>query len=163
MDQEARHAAARALTALARSHDYRDRADAGHGLAAFAELPDAAETLRALVLDPDDTFVTLRTTAALLRRGDGTGVAVVAAALPDADWSHQEWIHAGATDALGLFADDLNAAVRHCAELPPDADGRTTRGAALLRELLGEIEHVLGPAHDTPWNAPWNTPAAPPG
>ncbi|MEU5384239.1 hypothetical protein ACFVT9_11225 [Kitasatospora cineracea] len=158
MDQEARRAAARALTALARSHDYRDRADAGQGLAAFAELPEVAETLRALVLDPDDTFVTRTTTAALLRREDGAGTAVVAAALADADPNHEEWIHAGAVDALLLFADDLNAAIRRCAELPPDADDRTTHGARLLHDMLTGIDPVLGPA----LGSPWNTPAAPP-
>ncbi|MFJ9779070.1 hypothetical protein ACIRSS_05775 [Amycolatopsis sp. NPDC101161] len=70
-----------ALIELAGSADYRDRADAGRGLAGFAEMPEARGPLLELVLDDRDTFVTRVTAEALLRRQDLAGLAVVASAL----------------------------------------------------------------------------------
>ncbi|WP_406059684.1 hypothetical protein OG462_20980 [Streptomyces sp. NBC_01077] len=45
MDSDLRHAAVVALGEPGRSHDHRDRADAGHGLAGFAESRKAAGPL----------------------------------------------------------------------------------------------------------------------
>ncbi|MFE1413429.1 hypothetical protein ACFW6F_21910 [Streptomyces sp. NPDC058746] len=70
VDKGLRHAVVTALGELGRSHDYRDRADAGHGLAGLADVPEAFGLLLELVLDPRDTFVTRRTTEALVRRKD---------------------------------------------------------------------------------------------
>src|SRR5690349_16364572 len=85
MSDEARRAAVAALIELAGSANYRDRADAGRSLASFAEVPEAGRTLLGLVLDAGDTFVTRVTAEALLRRQDTVGLAVVAAALAEAD------------------------------------------------------------------------------
>ncbi|WP_199856867.1 hypothetical protein [Nocardia suismassiliense] len=74
MSNQARAAVVAALIELARSADVRDRADAGYGLAAFAEMPDARAVLASLVLDAEDTFVTLVTAEALLRRKDVWGL-----------------------------------------------------------------------------------------
>ena len=57
MDSDGRHAVVVALVELGRSHDYRDRADAGHGLAGFAEMQEAQGLLLELVLDPGDTWI----------------------------------------------------------------------------------------------------------
>lgn len=63
MDKGLRHAAVVALGELGRSHDYRDRdrdrADAGHGLAGFADVSEAFGLLLELVLDPRDTLVSV--------------------------------------------------------------------------------------------------------
>src|SRR4051812_42960816 len=58
MDNDARRAVVAALTRLAESRDYQDRADAGRAMAAFGETPEAKQPLRQLLLDPADTFVT---------------------------------------------------------------------------------------------------------
>ncbi|NUP41119.1 MAG: hypothetical protein HOY76_29900 [Streptomyces sp.] len=135
-----------ALGALGGSRDFRDRADAGRALAAFAELPEAAGSLLALVLDPDDTFVTRVTAEALLRRGDRAGLAVVASALAVADDGHGDWIGTAALDALGVFAADRDEALRLCGELSRDPDDGLAHGARLLHRVLAGIDPVLRPA-----------------
>ncbi|MGW0931227.1 hypothetical protein [Streptomyces sp. NPDC002644] len=67
MDRDLRRAVVVTLGELGRSDDWRDRADAGHGLAGLAEMQEAVEPLLQLVLDPGDTFVTRRTAEGLLR------------------------------------------------------------------------------------------------
>jgi hypothetical protein len=52
MDRDRRHAAVAALRELGRSSHYRDRADAGHGLARFADMQEAAGPLLDPVLHP---------------------------------------------------------------------------------------------------------------
>ncbi|MBD0669438.1 hypothetical protein BU198_01575 [Streptomyces sp. CBMA156] len=144
MDRELRFAVVVALGKLGRSDDYRDRADAGHGLAAFAEMPEAVGPLLELVLDPGDTHVTRVTAKALLRRRDRAGLATVASALAVADPIHEDWIHTAVFDVFGIFAGDRDDALRLCEELSQDADDRVARGARQLCEALTEIEPVLG-------------------
>ncbi|WP_329144605.1 hypothetical protein OIU91_09175 [Streptomyces sp. NBC_01456] len=146
VDSDLRHAAVVVLGELGRSHDYRDRADAGHGLAGFAEMQEALEPLLALVLDPDDTFVTQRTVEALLRRKDRVGLTIVASALPVADSNHSEWIHTAIVDVFGIFSDDRDSAIRLCEEMSRDANDRVALGARALHEILTEIDPVLRPA-----------------
>ncbi|MGI5175866.1 hypothetical protein ACQEVZ_05985 [Dactylosporangium sp. CA-152071] len=93
MDTGARRAVVAALMRLAGSSGYRDRADAGAALANFAEMPEAARPLQQLLPDASDTFVTLVTADALLRRKDSVGLALVVRALADADDQHAQWIH----------------------------------------------------------------------
>ncbi|OZV84527.1 hypothetical protein CA850_01350 [Micromonospora echinospora] len=143
MDDEARRAAVAALKDLVRSRDYRDRADAGRALASFAERPEAAEALRELVLDVDDTFVTRATTEALLRRMDTVGLATVACALAQTDSNHGDWIHAAVIDVFGVFSRDRDAAMRDCAALTRDPDERVRRGADQLLAILAEIDPIL--------------------
>jgi hypothetical protein len=90
MDSDRRHAAVVALVELGRSQRYRDRADAGHGLAGFAEEREARRPLLELVLDRGATFVTRVTAEAVLRGRDRIGLAIVASALVVADWSHSD-------------------------------------------------------------------------
>src|SRR4051794_32353000 len=91
VDSDLRQAAVGGLGELGRGQDYRDRADAGHGLAGFAEMPEALGPLLELVLDPADTFVTRRTAEALLRRQDRAGLSIVASALAVANSQHSDW------------------------------------------------------------------------
>ncbi|MFC1436649.1 hypothetical protein ABUW04_00110 [Streptacidiphilus sp. N1-10] len=146
MDGDRRHAAADALVELGRSPHYRDRADAGHGLARFAELQEAQGPLLDLVLDPHDTFVTRVTAEALLQRTDRIGLAIVASALAVTDESHGEWIHTAIHDVFGIFSNKRDSAVQVCEELLQDPDDRVARGARQLREALTEIDPVLRPA-----------------
>ncbi|WP_448319031.1 hypothetical protein [Streptomyces sp. CO7] len=145
MDSDLRRAVVVTLGELGRSDDWRDRADAGHGLAGFAEMPEAVEPLLALVLDPRDTFVTQHTAEALLRRNDRAGLAIVASALPIADDDHADHLYAAVFDVFGVFAQDLDEALRICEEMEADADERVARGARLLHETLAEIDPVLRP------------------
>lgn len=140
-----RSASVMALGALGRSRDHRDRADAGRGLAGFAEMPEAAARLLELVLDPDDTYVTRETAGALLRRSDRAALAIVASALAVADPNHSDWIQTAITDVLGIFASDLDEAKRLSEELARDTDARVALGARRLFESLSEIDPVLRP------------------
>ncbi|MFE6055288.1 hypothetical protein ACFQ6N_31445 [Kitasatospora sp. NPDC056446] len=135
-----------ALRELGRSHDYRDRADAGRGLAGFAEMREALGPLLELVLDPGDTFVTRATAGALLRRMDRIGLAVVASALAVADSNHSDWIHTAILDVLGIFSEDRDDAMRLCEEMLRDTDDRVALGARQLHEILAEIDPALRPA-----------------
>ncbi|WP_369184969.1 hypothetical protein [Streptomyces sp. Y1] len=146
MDRELRYAAVVALGELGRSHDYRDRADAAHGLAGFAEMHEAFGPLRTLVLDPDDTFVTRVTAESLLRRQDRVGLAIVASALAEADPNHGDWIHTAVVDVFSIFSHARDNAIRLCEELSQDADDRVAQGARQLHDLLVEIDPVLRPA-----------------
>ncbi|MET8629828.1 hypothetical protein ABZW30_39930 [Kitasatospora sp. NPDC004669] len=116
-----------ALAELGRSHDYRDRADAGQGPAGFAEMQEALEPLLELVLNPGDTFVTRVTTEALLRRRDRAGVSTVASALAAANPNHGDWIHTAVVEVFGIFSRDRDDAIRLCEELS-HADDRVARG-----------------------------------
>ncbi|MER5280327.1 hypothetical protein ABT025_31955 [Streptomyces sp. NPDC002809] len=146
MDSDLRRAAVAALGELGRSEDWRDRADAGHGLAGFAEMQEAVEPLLGLVLDSGDTFVTRRTAQGLLRRKDRAGLAIVASALAVANDNHADWIHTAASDVLSLFAEDLDEALRLCEELSGDTDDRVARGARRLYKGLAGGDPVLRPA-----------------
>ncbi|MER5198641.1 hypothetical protein ACWD3J_37320 [Streptomyces sp. NPDC002755] len=146
MDNDLRRAAVLALTALGRSRDWRDRADAGHGLAGFAEMPEALGPLLELVLDTGDTFVTRWTAEGLLRRKDRAGLAIVASALAVANSNHGDWIHTAVVDVFSIFPHDLDEALRLCAEMSRDADRRVVLGARQLHEILAEIDPVLRPA-----------------
>ncbi|MFE7780198.1 hypothetical protein [Streptomyces nigrescens] len=143
MNADLRHAAVVALGELGRSHDYRDRADAGHGLAAFAEMQEALGPLLELVLDSGDTFVTRRTTEALLRRKDRVGLAIVASALAVANSNHSDWIHTAIVDVFSIFTSDRDNAIRLCEEMSQDTDNRVALGARQLHEVLAEIDPVL--------------------
>ncbi|WP_328545615.1 hypothetical protein [Streptomyces platensis] len=145
MDTDLRHAAVMALGELGRSHDYRDRADAGHGLAAFAEMQEALVPLRELVLDPGDTFVTRQTTEALLRRMDRLGLTIVASALAVANSNHSDWIHTAIVDVFSVFSDDRDHAIRLCEEMSRGTDDRVALGARQLHEVLAEIDPVVRP------------------
>ena len=143
--RDARHSAVVSLITLARSADFRDRADAGRALAVFADVKQARESLLRLVLDPHDTLITRVTTEALLRRHDMAGCAVVSHALAVADDNHSDWIHTAIADVMGVHGRDRNAAVRTCRAMLDDADERVRTGARLLITALDSLDPVLLP------------------
>lgn len=145
MDTDRRRAAVAALRELARSGDSRDRADAGRGLAGFAETEEASGALLELVLDPDDTWVTRVTAEAALRRQDRAGLTVVASALAVADAGHGDWIQTAVVDVFGVFADERDHALALCEDLARDPDERVARGARELRGILAGLRPVLHP------------------
>ncbi|MFJ1618653.1 hypothetical protein ACIODT_40090 [Streptomyces sp. NPDC088251] len=145
VDSDRRRAAAVALGELGRSHDYRDRADAGHGLARFAEMQEALGPLLELLLDPADTFVTRVTAEAVLRRKDRVGLTIVASALAVADSNHSDWIHTALQDVFSIFSEDRDNAIQLCEEMLGDPDGRVARGARQMHGTLAEIDPVLRP------------------
>ena len=70
---------------LADSSDWQARANAGDQLAAFAGDPAVDELLGRLLLDPDNTAVTVATAEALLARRDLVGLRVFTLAYGRAD------------------------------------------------------------------------------
>ncbi|MFJ3830495.1 hypothetical protein ACIPWI_21320 [Streptomyces sp. NPDC090046] len=146
MDRDLRRAAVVALGELGRSPDFADRADAGHGLAAFAEVHEARGPLLELVLDPDDTFVTRVTSEALLRRMDSAGLTVVASALALADANQGDWIRTAIADVFGVCADDRDKTMRWCGEMSRGTDDRVAVGARELHGILAGIDPVLHPS-----------------
>lgn len=141
-----RRAAVVALAELGRSSDFGDRADAGRGLACFAEMEEAVGPLLELVLDREDTFVTRVTAEALLRRQDRAGLRVVASALAVASPTHSDWIHTTILDVFAIYASDRDAAGRLCEALTRDTDERVALGARKLQESLSGISCGLYPA-----------------
>jgi hypothetical protein len=145
VSQEQRLSVVAALTALASSHDYRDRADAGHALSSFADAPGTRTMLLELVLDDRDTFVTVATTEALLRRKDPVGLAIVAEALAASDFQHNSRIQAAVLEVFGIYASDRDAAARMCESLATDRSEQVRSGAGSLLRMLDEINPVLHP------------------
>ncbi|MEV8566812.1 hypothetical protein AB0436_14785 [Streptomyces sp. NPDC051322] len=145
VDGALRRAVVVALGELGRSSDFGDRADAGRGLAGFAEMEEAVRPLLELVLDREDTFVTRVTAEALLRRQDRAGLMVVASALAVASPNHGDWIHTAILDVFAIYASDRDDAVRLCEVLTRDPDERVALGARVLHESLSGINCVLHP------------------
>ena len=146
MSGESRRAVVAALIRLADSTDYRDRADAGTCLASFAEMPEAGATLRHLVLDAADTYVTRRIAAALLRRMDRTGFAMIASALASADDQTADWIFTAVEDTVGQSESDLAVAMAECAALTADGDDELVRrGASRLLEDMRQAFPAADP------------------
>jgi hypothetical protein len=130
---------------LAASGDYQDRADGGRALANFAEATGSRETLVRLVLDASDTFVTLMTAEALLRRQDRAGLKIVAEALFSADLQHRTYIHEAVTAVFMVFAAERDRAVETCDSLSLDANTQVRGGAVELRGMLTQIDPLLYP------------------
>lgn len=148
MSSEARRDAVAALVRLAESSDYRDRADAGRGMAGFAEMPEARGPLLDLVLDAGDTFVTRATATALLQRRDSAGLAVVASALATADLDTADWICTAVCDVFTVFSQDRDVALRECEALAEDPDEQVRCGAVQLAGILAGIKPIFRPAQN---------------
>jgi hypothetical protein len=140
---DARHLAVVPLLTLASNADYRDRADAGRGLAIFADVEQACKPLLTLVLDTRDTFVTRATTQALLRRHDKIGYAVISRALVTADDNHSDWIHTAIADVFGMYGRERDTAIQECQTLLDDTDTQVSAGAPLLVAALTSLTPAL--------------------
>jgi hypothetical protein len=145
VNQDRRRPVVTALIKLAASDDYQDRADAGRALANFAEARESRESLLRLVVDVNNTFVTLATAEALLRRQDTAGFAIVAEALVSADFQHRTYIHDAVTSVFMVFASERDRAMEACDALSLDASAQVRQGAADLRDMLAQIRPVLYP------------------
>ncbi len=148
MDNETRRAVVAALSLLAGSAHYRDRADAGQAMASFVDMPETRHPLQRLLLDAADTFVTQMTAEALLRREDPEGLAAVARAVANADADHADYIYTAVDNVFTVYASQRDAAVRMCDVLLEGADRVLRRGATQLRDVLIQINPVLHPAGD---------------
>ncbi len=140
---DARLAAVAALIELARSPHFQDRADAGHGLVCFADVPAAREALLALVLDAGDTYVTRTTAEALLRRGEATSLAVLSAGAATADAEQLDQFYSALSDVHGVFERDRDAAVATCRTFANDPDEQVRSGATALVDALGALRPTL--------------------
>jgi hypothetical protein len=137
MDADARRRVVSALTRLAGSDDYVDRADAGRCLAWFADLPEAQGPLGSLVLDARDTFVTRVAAGELFRRLDEIGCRLLASAAAAADNNHIDWIVDGVNDVLlGLPPSSLDSVAGICVSLACEPGDDVRRGAVLLSEVV---------------------------
>jgi hypothetical protein len=145
VNQDRRRPVVTALIELAASDDYQDRADAGRALANFAKATESRESLLRLVLDVDNTFVTLATAEALLRRRDTAGLTIVAEALVSADFQHRTYIHDAVTAVFMVFASERDRAMEACDALSFEVSAQVRQGAAELREMLAQIRPVLYP------------------
>lgn len=145
MDVDARQAVVTALVSLAASPHYLDRAAAGRCLASFADVPAARDALLPLVLDTADTFVTLATTEALLRRGDAVGLTIVCAGASVAENERLDWIYTAVQSVLGVFERDRDDAVRICRGLADDPaqEVPVRSGATRLIARLTDLQPVL--------------------
>jgi len=142
---DARVDAATALIRLASSAHFQDRADAGYGLARFLDVDESRKALRMLILDGEDTLVTLVTAQALLDRKDSAGLEIVAIALASANDLQLHYIAQAADHVLGIYADELDRAAAACVALLSDDDPQVRAGATQLESILSEVRPVLYP------------------
>jgi hypothetical protein len=138
-------AAIRSLVDLGSGSDYRDRVVAGRCLASFAGRQEAWGALLTLLLDADDTLVTLETALGLVRRHDLDGWRVIAAGLASADDNSAQHIGDAVDRVLRIYASELGEAIASCRILQEDADQRIRTGALTLMEILEGIDPVLYP------------------
>lgn len=120
-----------AAVAEASSPSWTRRAHAGHDLAAFADVPEAAETLVGLLLDVKDTAVTRQTAEALTRVRTVAAIRLLARAVAEADDNQADWLQTGVHDALG-GPGDVPDVIAACGKLARDPQGSVRRGAAAI-------------------------------
>ncbi|TDU91337.1 hypothetical protein EV138_4942 [Kribbella voronezhensis] len=105
----------------------------------------AREVLLGLVLDAGDTFVTVATAEALLRRQDLAGFAIVAEVLGLADFQHRTYIDQAVTAVFLVFASERDRAMEACEALSLDGSAGVRQGAVVLREMLAQVGPLLFP------------------
>ncbi|MFD5764799.1 hypothetical protein ACFWIN_03105 [Streptomyces sp. NPDC127049] len=134
----AREAELQAALDEASSPEWARRARAGRDLAAFADVPEAAEVLARLLMDADDTAVTRWTAEALAGVGTVDAVRLVARAIAEADCLRADWLETGVHDML--VASDGGAAVAAaCESLARDPEEAVRRGAGLIAGWTGAV------------------------
>jgi HEAT repeat protein len=119
------------VLAEASSPSWTRRVRAGWGLASFADVPEAAESLVGLLLDVEDTAVARRTAEALARVGTVVAIRLIALAVAEADDNQADWLQIGVHDALmgPGEAPDVAAA---CGKLARDPEEAVRRGAVAI-------------------------------
>jgi hypothetical protein len=122
---------------LAESRAWDDRAESGRRLAALAGDPEIDAVLDRLLLDPDDTAVTLHTAEALLARRDLPGLRPFTRAWAGADSNHGDWLATATYSVRQSIADQAGLAARLRA-LAADSDPSVRAGAADALTWLGD-------------------------
>ena len=135
----------RALIDLGSGSDYVDRVVAGRCLVSFADRREAWDALLTLLLDAEDTAVTLATALGLVRRHDLAGLRVIAAGLASADDNSEQYISDAVDRVLRIYASELSDAIGSCRVLGEDADEHVRTGSVRLMEILHGIDPVLDP------------------
>ncbi|MGW3932050.1 HEAT repeat domain-containing protein [Streptomyces microflavus] len=107
------------------------RVRAGRDLAAFADVPEAAEALAGLLLDVDDTAVTRQTAEALTRVGTVAAIKLIARAITEADDNRADWLQTGVHDAL-TGPGGAPEAAESCAKPAEDPEEAVRQGAAVV-------------------------------
>ncbi|MFG2116037.1 hypothetical protein ACGFRB_25955 [Streptomyces sp. NPDC048718] len=102
------------------------RARAGRVLAAFADVPEAADALVRLLLDAEDTAVTPETARALAGTGTKAAAGLVALAFAEAGDDQADWLATGVHDALVDGGPEVAAV---CGQLVEDREEAVRRGA----------------------------------
>ncbi|MFB7252665.1 hypothetical protein [Streptomyces nojiriensis] len=118
-----------AALAEASSPSWSQRVRAGHDLASFADVPEAAEALVGLLLDVEDTAVTRQTAEALARVGMVASVRLISLAVAEADDHQADWLQTGVHDAL-VGPDGVLDVAAVCGQLARDPEEAVRRGAA---------------------------------
>ncbi|MGI5171803.1 hypothetical protein ACQEU3_46410 [Spirillospora sp. CA-253888] len=126
-----------AALAEALSPSWRQRVQAGRDLAAFADVPEAAEALVELLLDAEDTAVTRQTAEALVRVGTVAALKLIALAVVRADDNHADWLQTGVHDAL-VGPDGAPDVAAACGKLARDPDEAVRDGAADISAWIGD-------------------------
>lgn len=117
-----------AALAAASSPSWSQRVRAGCDLAAFADVPEAADALIRLLLDVEDTAVTRWTAEALTRVGTVAAVRLIALAVVEADDNHADWLQTGVHDALA-GSDRVSYVAAVCGQLARHPEEAVRRGA----------------------------------
>lgn len=121
---------------LAESPAWDERAEAGSRLAALAGDPEIDTALDRLLLDPNDTGVTLRTAEALLSRCDLPGLRVFVRAWDRADLDTGNWL-GDSTYSVRQSIEDQTALMGRLLVLADgDADASVQTGAAGVLQWL---------------------------
>ena len=136
MTGEGAGAIAAELQSMTRCPDWEVRARAGRLLAPQAGQPGVDVLLRSLLLDEQNTAVTLETAEALLERAGRAGMELVAWAVAGADEQTKSWLIAAVHGVCAQDAEDLAAALRLCRDLSAAEDPRVRTGAQELGRLL---------------------------
>ncbi|MFE2271274.1 hypothetical protein ACFXB4_18765 [Streptomyces lavendulae] len=118
-----------AALAEASSPSWSQRVRAGHDLASFADVLEAAEALAGLLLDVEDTAVTRQTAEALARVGTVASVRLISLAVAEADDHQADWLQTGVHDAL-VGPDGVPDVAAVCGQLARDPEEAVRRGAA---------------------------------
>ncbi|MEV5689533.1 hypothetical protein AB0L68_41370 [Streptomyces sp. NPDC052164] len=124
----------------ASSPSWSQRVRAGHDLASFSDVPEAAKALVGLLLDVEDTAVTRQTAEALARVGTVAAVRLIALALAEADDSHADWMQTGVHDVLA-GPDSVPDVAAVCVQLARDGEAAVRQGAAEILAWAGGVTH----------------------
>lgn len=118
------------------------RMSAGVRLAQWAGREDVDRVLIQLILDPENTNVTLQTAEALLNRSDEVGVRALAGGAVGASYEQVEWIYAAVLNYLSDVT-RINSSIDLCRALMDDSDRAIRGGAELLLDMGVSVKNIV--------------------